>query len=189
MSDINVRHVHHVRGVNKIAIVTNIFFVQKQNWMEKEDKNISLNACNTLSICHGKFVLKTNSKLLQQFRILLLNSTNFLSCAFKLWRLFHWFNYKRWKLHWVKWNWSWIKLLLLQSARNWVWVQVNLFQKLLFLHQQYNNRLFTVHENCKLRIPAERVVYTNCCFCFDIQNNFGTQHVLQNLLASEKIYL
>ena len=51
---------------------------------------------------------------------------------------------------------------------------------------QYDNRLFIVHENCKLRIPAEHVVYTNCCFCFDIQNNFGTQHVLQTLRASKK---
>jgi hypothetical protein len=31
---------------------------------------------------------------------------------------------------------------------------------------QYDNRLFIVQENCKLRIPAEHVVYTNCCFCF-----------------------
>ena len=31
---------------------------------------------------------------------------------------------------------------------------------------QYDDRLFIVHENCKLRIPAEHVVYTNCCFCF-----------------------
>ena len=29
-------------------------------------------------------------------------------------------------------------------------------------------------------------MYTNCCLCFDIQNNFGTQHVLQMLRASEK---
>ena len=27
---------------------------------------------------------------------------------------------------------------------------------------QYDDRLFIVHENCKLRIPAEHVVYTNC---------------------------
>ena len=46
---------------------------------------------------------------------------------------------------------------------------------------QYDDRLFIVHENCKLRIPAGHVVYTNCCFCFDIQNNFDTQHVLQML--------
>ena len=51
---------------------------------------------------------------------------------------------------------------------------------------QYDNRLFIVHENCKPRIPAEHVVYTNCCFCFDIQNNVGTQHFLQILQASEK---
>jgi hypothetical protein len=51
---------------------------------------------------------------------------------------------------------------------------------------QYDNRLFIVHKNCKLRIPAEHVVYTNCCFCIDIQNNFGAQHVLQMLRASEK---
>ena len=31
---------------------------------------------------------------------------------------------------------------------------------------QYDNRLFIVNENCKLRIPGEHVVYTNCCFCF-----------------------
>ena len=31
---------------------------------------------------------------------------------------------------------------------------------------QYDDRLFIVHENFKLRIPAEHVVYTNCCFCF-----------------------
>ena len=31
---------------------------------------------------------------------------------------------------------------------------------------QYDDRLFIVHENCKLRIPAEHAVYTNCCFCF-----------------------
>ena len=51
---------------------------------------------------------------------------------------------------------------------------------------QYDDRLFIVHENCKLRIDEENVVYTNCCFCFDIQNNFGTQHVLQMLQTSEK---
>jgi hypothetical protein len=51
---------------------------------------------------------------------------------------------------------------------------------------QYDDRLIIVHENCKLRIPAEHVVYTNCCFCFDIQNNFSTQHVLQMLRASGK---
>ena len=53
---------------------------------------------------------------------------------------------------------------------------------------QYDDRLFIVHENCKLRIPCRK-----CCvhkllflFCFDIQHNFGTQHVLQILRASEK---
>ena len=54
---------------------------------------------------------------------------------------------------------------------------------------QYDNRLFIVHENCKHRIPAEHVVYLHkllFLFCFDIQNNFGTQHVLQMLRASEK---
>ena len=48
-------------------------------------------------------------------------------------------------------------------------VQVNLCQKLLFLHQPTRN------------------MTTDCCFIFfDIQNNFGTQHVLQMLRASEK---
>ena len=54
------------------------------------------------------------------------------------------------------------------------------------INPQHEDRLFIVHENCKLRIPAEQFVYTNCCFCFDIQNNFATQHVLQMLRASEK---
>ena len=31
---------------------------------------------------------------------------------------------------------------------------------------QYDQRLFIVHENCKLIIPAKHVVYTNCCFYF-----------------------
>ena len=53
-------------------------------------------------------------------------------------------------------------------------------------NSQYDDRLFIVHNNCKLRITAEHVVYTNCWICFDIQNNFGTQHVLQMLRASEK---
>ena len=55
---------------------------------------------------------------------------------------------------------------------------------------QYDDRLFIVLENCKLRISTCRT----CCvqklffvlFCFDIQNIFGTQHVLQMLRASEE---
>ena len=31
---------------------------------------------------------------------------------------------------------------------------------------QYDNRFFIAHENFKFRIPAEQVVYKNCCFCF-----------------------
>ena len=52
-----------------------------------------------------------------------------------------------------------------------------------------DDRLFIVHENCKLRIPAEHVSYTNCVFFFaffDIKNNSGTQLVLQMLQASKK---
>ena len=30
---------------------------------------------------------------------------------------------------------------------------------------QYDDRLFIVYENCKLRIPAEHVVYKNCPEC------------------------
>ena len=69
-------------------------------------------------------------------------------------------------------------------------VQKNVCQKLLFLHQlthnMYDNRLFIVHE------IAQNTCRTCCVhkllflFCFDIQNNFGTQHVLQMLRASEK---
>ena len=55
-----------------------------------------------------------------------------------------------------------------------------------------------VHENCKLRQRllspslAQNTCRTCCVhkllflYCFDIQNNFGTQHVLQMLRASEK---
>ena len=55
-----------------------------------------------------------------------------------------------------------------------------------FTNPHCDNRLFIVHENCKLRISAEHVLYTNCCFCFEIQDDFGTQHVLQILRAYEK---
>ena len=51
------------------------------------------------------------------------------------------------------------------------------------------NRLFIVHENCKLRTPAEHVVYTNYCFCCVLTFRtilVLTQHVLQMLQASEK---
>ena len=46
----------------------------------------------------------------------------------------------------------------------------SLSEALIFVstNPQYDNRLIIVHENCKLRIPAQHVVYTNCCFCFDI---------------------
>ena len=55
------------------------------------------------------------------------------------------------------------------------------------INPQYDYRLFIVHENCKLRIPAEHVdLWLLFLFCSDIQNNFGTQHVLQMLRASEK---
>ena len=30
---------------------------------------------------------------------------------------------------------------------------------------QYEDRFFIVYENCKLRIPAKHVVYTNSCLC------------------------
>ena len=56
-------------------------------------------------------------------------------------------------------------------------------------HNMTTDCSLTVHKNCKLRIPAEHVMYTHCYFCFvDIQNNFGTQQVLLmlRLRASEK---
>ena len=61
----------------------------------------------------------------------------------------------------------------------WLCVQVNLFQKPLFLHQLTHN----MTRDCSLNFPkntsSEHVVYKNCfCFCFDIQNNICTQHVV-----------
>ena len=63
------------------------------------------------------------------------------------------------------------------------YIQVNLCQKHLFLPQLTHKivHLITssVHENFKLRTCQELVGYANC-FCFDNQNNFCTQHVLDN---------
>ena len=71
-------------------------------------------------------------------------------------------------------------------------VQLNLCQKLLFLHQLTHNMM----TNCLLfmKIVSSEYLQNMLCtqivvfvlFCFDIQNNFGTQHVLQMLRASEK---
>ena len=64
-----------------------------------------------------------------------------------------------------------------------VWIQVNLFQKHLFLHQLTPN----MTKDCSLiyylvqymkTTSSEHVVYINCfCFRFDIQNNLCTQDV------------
>jgi hypothetical protein len=53
--------------------------------------------------------------------------------------------------------WNWNHLLSTGKSEALIFVSSN---------QQYDNRLFIVHENCKLRIPAEHAVYTKCCFCF-----------------------
>ena len=62
------------------------------------------------------------------------------------------------------------------------YIQVNLFQKHLFLHKlihNYDKRLFVVHENCKVRTWGEHVVYISCSECQNKkQNNLCTQHVL-----------
>ena len=42
---------------------------------------------------------------------------------------------------------------------------------------QFDDRFFIVHENDKLRIPAEHVVYQNCSECQN-KNNLCTQNVL-----------
>ena len=64
-------------------------------------------------------------------------------------------------------------------------LQVNLCQKLLFLHQITHNMTADCSLFMKI-VNSEHVVYTYCCFCFEIQNNCGTQHVLLMLRASEK---
>ena len=49
------------------------------------------------------------------------------------------------------------------------------------VNPQYDKRLFielrVQYMNVKLRTCSEHVVYTHC-FCFDIQNNLCTQHVV-----------
>ena len=59
----------------------------------------------------------------------------------------------------------WRKLKLVKEERC---TGKSLSEALIFAstNQQYDDRLFIVHENCKLRIPAEHVVYTNCGFGF-----------------------
>ena len=63
-------------------------------------------------------------------------------------------------------------------------VQVNLFQKLLFLHQLTHNMTKNCSSNYKfstLKLQAENMGRTCCvhklflCFCFDIQNSLCTQ--------------
>ena len=61
-----------------------------------------------------------------------------------------------------------------------MYIQVNLFQKHLFLHQLTHDITkycsWNYHENYKLRACCVHKL----CFCFDIQNNLCTQHVLPN---------
>ena len=72
-------------------------------------------------------------------------------------------------------------------------VSKSLSEALIFAstNPHYDNRLFIVHDNCKLRIPAEHVVYTICCFCFVLK--FRTISVLNMFCRCcellKKIYL
>ena len=57
-------------------------------------------------------------------------------------------------------------------------VQVNLCQKLLFLHQLTHNMTTDCslnHQNQAQNMLCTQIIF---CFCFDIQNNLCTQHVL-----------
>ena len=59
-------------------------------------------------------------------------------------------------------------------------VQVNICQKLLFLHQpQYDDRLFIELQVQYMKIPSSNLGRTCCVqIVSDTQNNFCTQHVL-----------
>ena len=57
-------------------------------------------------------------------------------------------------------------------------VQVNLFQKPSFLHQLTHSMTRDCSLNSPKNTSSQHVMYTNCCFCFDIQNNICTQHVV-----------
>ena len=69
-------------------------------------------------------------------------------------------------------------------------VLVNLCQKLLFLNQLTHTMM--TDWSLFMKIVSSEYLQNMLCtqllflFCFDIQNNFGTQHVLQMLRASEK---
>ena len=54
---------------------------------------------------------------------------------------------------------------------------------------QYDNKLFIVHENCKLRIPAEHVVYTNCCFVLTFRTILVHNMFSRSWELLKKIYL
>ena len=71
------------------------------------------------------------------------------------------------------WDFDWMCVIssITQLEEQTILVKKSLSEALIFAstNPQYDNKLFIVHENCKLRIPAEHVVYTNCfLFRFDI---------------------
>ena len=67
---------------------------------------------------------------------------------------------------------------LSSNSRIFMPLQVNLFQKLSFLNQLTHNMM----RDCSLNSPKKYKFRTCCgqnfCFCFGIQNNICTQHVL-----------
>ena len=75
-------------------------------------------------------------------------------------------------------------------------IQVNLFQKHLFLHQlhqQYDKRLFIELQVLYMKIASpehgQNILCTQIvfCFCFDIQNNLCKQHVLTMFSPCSKL--
>ena len=75
-------------------------------------------------------------------------------------------------------NWFKLTYIMANETSFFCFVQVNLFQKPSFLYQLTHNMTRDCSLNYKKKNSSEDVVYKNCFFYFDIQNNICTQHVL-----------
>ena len=76
---------------------------------------------------------------------------------------------------------KWFQSEISISSNMCLQVQVNIFQKDLFLHQLTHNMTKDCSLNCKFstwKLQAQNMLCTQIVFCFDIQNNLCTQHVL-----------
>ena len=88
--------------------------------------------------------------------------------------------------------------MLQTFLKDWFPLQLNICQKLLFLHQLTHNKTTDCSLNYKFStwiLQAQNMLRTCCvhklvfCFCFDIQNNLCTQQVLNMFLTCSKLVI